>query len=113
MSMDPEFGLFGSPDSDAFGSGLFDGAVPAAEPAPGGLWVHADGGWYDVHALDTDGDGMVDTGTLTDADGTAVFTDLDADGVADVYHRVRENGTFETWRFAAGRWRLMDSGDIA
>lgn len=113
MNMDPEFVLFGSPDSDAFGAGLFDGAVPAAEPAPGGLWVHADGGWYDVHALDTDGDGTVDTGTLVDADGTAVFTDLDADGVADVYHRVRENGTFETWRFAAGRWRLLDSGGIA
>ncbi|MBS4099960.1 DUF6802 family protein [Tsukamurella paurometabola] len=110
--MDPDFGLFGAPDSDAFGPGLFDGAVPAAAPSPGGLWVQADGGWFDVHALDTDGDGLVDTGTLTDADGTAVFTDLDADGVADVYHRVRPNGTFETWRFVEGRWRLLDRGDV-
>ncbi|WP_158635019.1 DUF6802 family protein [Tsukamurella asaccharolytica] len=66
-----------------------------------------------MHALDTDGDGLVDTGTLTDAQGTAVFTDLDADGVADVYHRVRPNGTFETWRFVGGRWRLLDRGDLA
>ena len=110
MGMDHEFGLFGP---DVFGPDVFDGAVPAAEPGPGGLWVHAEGGWFDVHALDTDGDGLVDTGTVADAGGTAVFTDLDADGVADVYHRIRPGGTFETWRFADGRWRLMDSGDIA
>ena len=42
-----------------------------------------------------------------------LFTDLDADGVADVYHRVRPDGTFETWRFGDGRWRLLDRGDIA
>ena len=113
MSMDPEFGLFGSPDAAAFGAELFDGAVPATTPAPGGLWVHADGGWFDVHALDTDGDGVVDTGTVSDGRGTAVFTDLDADGVADVYHRVGADGTFETWRFADGRWRLVDRGDVA
>ncbi|WP_461166975.1 DUF6802 family protein [Tsukamurella serpentis] len=110
--MDPEFGLFGASEPEAFGSGLFDGAVPAPAPSPGGLWVSAEGGWFDVHALDTDGDGMVDTGTVTDADGTAVFTDLDADGVADVYHRIRGDGTFETWRFSGGRWTLLDRGNV-
>ena len=85
MSMDPEFGLFGAPDAEVFGSELFDGAVPSTAPSPGGLWVHAEAGWFDVHALDTDGDGLADTGTLSDEHGTAVFTDLDADGVADVY----------------------------
>ncbi|SDR27114.1 hypothetical protein SAMN04489765_4421 [Tsukamurella pulmonis] len=113
MSMDPEFGLFGAPDAEVFGSELFDGAVPSAAPSPGGLWVHAEAGWFDVHALDTDGDGLADTGTLSDEHGTAVFTDLDADGVADVYHRVRSDNTFETWRFVDGRWRLLDRGDIA
>lgn len=109
MGMDHEFGLFGP---DGFGSDLFDGAVPAEAPSPGGLWVSADGGWFDVHALDTDGDALPDTGTVTDAGGTAVFTDLDADGVADVYHRIRPDGTFETWRFGGGQWSLMDRGDV-
>ncbi|WP_082789247.1 DUF6802 family protein [Tsukamurella pseudospumae] len=110
--MDHDFGLFGPSGGGAFGPELFDGAVPAEAPSPGGLWVHTEGGWFDVHALDTDGDGLVDTGTLTDASGTAVFTDLDADGLADVYHRVRTDGTFETWRFSGGAWRLMDRGDV-
>ncbi|CAM5285795.1 hypothetical protein TPAU25S_02529 [Tsukamurella paurometabola] len=112
MVMEPEFGLFAGGDSDAAGPDLFDGAVPAAAPSSEGLWVSADGGWFDVHALDTDGDGHPDTGTLSGPGGTAVFTDLDADGVADVYHRIRPDGTFETWRFSGGSWHLLDRGEV-
>ena len=98
--------------------GLFDGAEPVLGPVPasassGGLWISAADGWHDLGGVDVDGDGVVDTGTWETDAGTAVFTDLDADGVADVCQQIRADGTFATLTFDGVRWRLIDSGDLS
>ncbi len=105
---------------DPFEPELFGAAEPAAEPAADGLWVDAADGWIDVGAqawfdgaVDADGDGRADTATVHGGDGLAVFSDLDSDGVADLYHRIHSDGTFETWTYRGDRgWTLLDRGDL-
>ncbi|MDF0529895.1 hypothetical protein P0W64_17850 [Tsukamurella sp. 8F] len=102
--------------SDPFAPDLFDAAAAGDGPTQEGLWVSVGDGWFDVSmdgAVDTDGDGRDDTATVHAADRLAVFADLDADGVADVYHSVAADGTFQTWTYSAERgWALLDRGDL-
>ncbi|MFC7755474.1 DUF6802 family protein [Tsukamurella soli] len=114
------FGTGGDPfGADLFADALFVDADAASGPGGDGLWVSVGEGWFDVGAaggdgvVDADGDGRCDTATVTSVDGLAVFSDLDADGVADVYHHVHTDGRFETWTYdAAEGWSLLDRGDL-
>ena len=107
--MDP-FDLFDAGDPAAGNLGAGEPGIEA--PSADGLWVSAADGWHDLAALDVDG-GPADTGTWVTDGATAVFTDLDADGVADVCQQIHADGTFETWAFDGDSWRLLDSGDLS
>jgi hypothetical protein len=110
--MDP-FGLFDPVAADQLAGGLPGADLGGTAAQPDGLWVSAADGWHDLAAVDVDGDGLADTGAWETEQGTAVFTDLDADGVADLCQQIRPDGTFATWTFDGDRWHLLDSGDLS
>jgi hypothetical protein len=67
--------------------------------------------------VDLDGDGVLDTVTLTGADSLFVVTDTDLDGVADEVTAVDDTGEFASWRYEVGAdgadgWTETDHGRV-
>lgn len=66
---------------------------------------------------DIDGDGILDTITTSDAEGTSIWTDYDGDGFADHVTVVEEDGDYAAWEFhrhpdGTSEWRRTDQGNL-
>ncbi|WP_068274650.1 DUF6802 family protein [Aldersonia kunmingensis] len=67
--------------------------------------------------IDLDGDGVLDTATLSDGDSLLVVTDTDLDGLADELTAVDDDGVFASWRYEVGAdgvdgWTEINHGRV-
>jgi hypothetical protein len=74
-------------------------------------------GAVDLHhpSVDLDGDGVLDSATLTGHDSLLVITDTDLDGTADELTVVDDSGEFASWQYevrndGAGGWTEIGHG---
>jgi hypothetical protein len=86
--------------------------------------VHAvsglgDLGAVDLHhpTVDLDGDGVLDSATLTGDDSLVVVTDTDLNGTADELTVVDDSGEFASWQYevhgdGAGGWTEIGRGRV-
>ncbi|MFC4377501.1 DUF6802 family protein [Nocardia halotolerans] len=66
---------------------------------------------------DLDGNGVVDSITDNDVDSTTIWSDYDADGLADHVTVIENDGDYAAWeyhRFPDGtsEWRRTDQGNL-
>lgn len=88
-----------------------DAAVPP-DPGESGLLAQVDAAGGFLPDIDRDSDGVLDTATVSTADGMAVLTDHDGDGRADAVTTIDRDGRWQVYERAANTWETGRSGTI-